>query len=116
GKHIPPFLILHVADHPDTTGQSQRLFRALREAEVPARIHPAEGKNHTTINDDLGTPSDKPTKALFEFLGAVSKGVEGTERNPCTPGVESVCYRAQGISHLRGKSVSVCSVENSACS
>jgi arylformamidase len=82
GKHIPPFLILHVADHPDTTGQSQRLFRALKEAEVPARIHPAEGKNHTTINDDLGTPSDKPTQALFEFLGAASKSVEGTERSP----------------------------------
>src|SRR5438045_639091 len=52
GKHIPPFLILHVADHPDTTGQSQRLFRALQEADVPARIYPAEGKNHKTINED----------------------------------------------------------------
>jgi acetyl esterase/lipase len=77
GKQIPPFLILHVADHPDTTGQSQRLFGALREAEVPARIHPAEGKNHTTINNDLGTPGDKPTQALFEFLGTVSKSAEG---------------------------------------
>jgi arylformamidase len=25
GKGIPPFLILHVADHPDTTAQAQRL-------------------------------------------------------------------------------------------
>jgi acetyl esterase/lipase len=82
GKNIPPFLILHVADHPDTTGQSQRLFKALGEAEVTARIHPAEGKNHTTINDDLGTPSDKPTQALFEFLGTVLKDPEGAERSP----------------------------------
>lgn len=79
GKPIPPFLILHVADHPDTTGQSQRLFRALREAEVLARIYPAEGKNHTTINDDLGTLGDKPTQALFEFLGTVLKSGAGTE-------------------------------------
>jgi arylformamidase len=73
GKHIPPFLILHVADDPVTTGQAQRLFRALQEADVPARIHPAQGKNHRTINEDLGTPGDKPTQALVEFLGAVSK-------------------------------------------
>src|SRR5262245_58017536 len=29
GKTIPPFLILHVADHPETKGQSQRLAKAL---------------------------------------------------------------------------------------
>jgi arylformamidase len=68
GKHIPPFLILHVADHPDTGGQSRRLFSALQEAGVPARIHAAEGKNHKTSNDDLGTPGDKPSRAVFDFL------------------------------------------------
>src|SRR6516165_2001885 len=68
GKHIPPFLILHVADHPDTKGQSQRLLQVLQEAGIPASTYAAEGKNHTTLNDDLGTPDDKPTQALFEFL------------------------------------------------
>jgi acetyl esterase/lipase len=72
-KHIPPFLILHVADHPDTRGQSQRLFQALQQAGVPAQIHPAEGKNHTTINNDLGLSEDKPTRALFAFLNQVLK-------------------------------------------
>jgi arylformamidase len=73
GKHIPPFLILHVADRPDTRGQSQRLFQVLQQAGVPAQIHPAEGKNHTTINNDLGVPGEKPTRALFAFLNEVLK-------------------------------------------
>jgi arylformamidase len=73
GKHIPPFLILHVADHPDTGGQSQRLLQVLQGAGIPAKTYAAEGKNHTTLNDDLGTPDDKPTKALFEFLDGVLK-------------------------------------------
>jgi len=74
GKDIPPFLILHVADHPETGGQSQRLATALKEAGVSAAAFPAGGKNHGTINSDLGKPGDVPTKALFEFLdGALKK-------------------------------------------
>jgi len=74
GKSIPPFIILHVADHPETKGQSQRLAKALEEAGVSAKAYPAEGKNHTTINSGLGTADDKPTKAMFEFLdGALKK-------------------------------------------
>ncbi len=73
GKNIPPFLILHVADHPETKGQSQRLVKALQEAGISAQAYPAEGKNHTTINADLGQPDDKPTQAMFEFLSTVLK-------------------------------------------
>ncbi len=71
GKSIPPFVILHVADHPETSAQSQRLAKALQEAGVSAKAFPAEGKNHTTINADLGMPDDEPTKAVFEFLEEV---------------------------------------------
>ena len=73
GKNIPPFLILHVADHPETKAQSQRLAKALQEAGVSAKAYPAEGKNHNTINADLGLPGDKPTQEMFEFLGKVLK-------------------------------------------
>jgi acetyl esterase/lipase len=73
GKHIPPFLILHVADHPDTSRQSRRLLQALQDGGVAAKAYSAEGKNHTTLNDDLGTPGDKPSRALFEFLGEILK-------------------------------------------
>lgn len=76
GKNIPPFLILHVADHPETKGQSERLAKALEEAGVKARAYPAEGKNHGTINSELGLPGDKPTGALYEFLEAVLKEQE----------------------------------------
>jgi arylformamidase len=73
GKDIPPFLVLHVADHPETRGQSQRLAKALQEAGVSAKAYPAEGKTHTSINSDLGKADDKPTQAVFEFLDGVRK-------------------------------------------
>ena len=73
GKDIPPVLILHVADHPETKLQSQRLAKALQEAGVPAKAYPAEGKTHETINADLGLPDDKPTGELFEFLDGLLK-------------------------------------------
>jgi acetyl esterase/lipase len=73
GKHIPPFLILHVADHRETRAQSQRLVKALQEAGVSAKAYPAEGTNHVKLNDDLGPPDDKATQALFEFLDGVLK-------------------------------------------
>ncbi len=72
-KNIPPVLILHVADHPETRLQSQRLVQALREAGISAKAFPAEGKTHGTINADLGKPGDEPTKAVFEFLDDVLK-------------------------------------------
>jgi len=73
GRDIPPFLILHVADHAETKGQSQRLSKALQEAEVSAKAFSAEGKTHDTINSDLGKTDDKPTQALMEFLDGVLK-------------------------------------------
>jgi uncharacterized protein (TIGR03067 family) len=72
GKAIPPFLILHVADRPDSRAQSQILAKVLRDAGVSATVLPGEGKTHGTINSDLGLPDDPPTKAVFEFLAAVT--------------------------------------------
>jgi len=73
GKGIPPFLILHVADRPDSTAQSKAFAKALVGAGVQAKVVPGEGKNHGTINRDLGLPDDEPTKAVFEFLDGVLK-------------------------------------------
>ena len=64
GKGIPPFLILHVAGHPETGLQSQRLARALNDAGIAARAFGAEGKDHDSLNDELGTPDDRATVAL----------------------------------------------------
>jgi len=68
-KGIPPFLILHVADHPDTTAQAQRLGAVLKDAGLPVTVFGAKETNHTKINADLGLPDDPVTKALFEFVG-----------------------------------------------
>ena len=73
GKSIPPFLILHVADRPETTSQSQRFAKALQAAGIPVIVVAAEGKTHGTINSELGLPDDKPTQALWEFLAGQSK-------------------------------------------
>jgi acetyl esterase/lipase len=73
GKGIPPFLILHVAEHPDTTAQAQRLAAALKGAGVPATVFGARETYHSKINDDLGLPDDPATKALFTFVAGALK-------------------------------------------
>jgi acetyl esterase/lipase len=73
GKGIPPFLILHVADHPDCTAQARRLAKVLKEADVPAQAFGAKDTNHTKLNDNLGTPGDPATKAVDEFVASVLK-------------------------------------------
>ena len=72
-KGIPPFLILHVAGRRDSKAQSDGLAARLREAGVEAKVVPAEGKTHATINRELGQPDDAPTKDVFEFLRAQCK-------------------------------------------
>lgn len=70
GEGIPPFLILHIAGHPDVTAQAQRLAAALKAAEVPVAVHAARESTHTKINAELGLPDDPTTKAVFDFLAA----------------------------------------------
>jgi acetyl esterase/lipase len=70
GKPIPPFLLLHVADHPEshTDMQAEILGEALREAGIPVRVLACPGKTHDTLNADLGLSGDGPTEAIFAFL------------------------------------------------
>jgi len=68
GKGIPPFLIVHVAEHPDTTAQAQRLANALKQADISVTVYGGRETTHNKINADLGLPDDPGTKALFEFL------------------------------------------------
>jgi acetyl esterase/lipase len=72
-KGIPPFLILHVAEHPDTSAQARRLGNVLKEAGVPVTVFGARETTHNKINADLGLPDDPSTKALLEFLGKTLK-------------------------------------------
>jgi arylformamidase len=72
-KGIPPFLIMHVAGHPDTSAQSQRLANVLKSAGIRVKVYGANESTHSRINDDIGSPDDPGTKALFEFVGEALK-------------------------------------------
>jgi arylformamidase len=68
GKSIPPFLILHVAGHPDVTAQAQRLGAVLTKAEIPVKVFSARESTHNKLNADLGVPDDPSTIELYKFL------------------------------------------------
>jgi acetyl esterase/lipase len=73
GKSIPPFLIVHVADHPDNSIQAKRLEAALKTAEIPVTIFGGKETNHSKINALIGTEGDLTTKALEDFLAKIPK-------------------------------------------
>lgn len=73
GKGIPPFLILYVSSHPDTSAQAFRLNAVLKEAGVASRAFGARDTNHSKLNNDLGLPDDPATTALREFVAQTVK-------------------------------------------
>src|SRR5439155_7131855 len=85
-KGIPPFLILHVAEHPDTTAQAQCFGNVLKDAGVPVTVFGAKETNHNKINADLGLPDDPATKALLEFLKA-AQGKAGQSKPPAVASI-----------------------------
>ena len=68
GKGIPPFLILHVTDHPDTSAQAVRLEQGLQQAGVAVRRFGARGTDHVKLNADLGLKDDPATQEVQAFL------------------------------------------------
>lgn len=68
GKGIPPFLILHVAGHPDVSAQAKRLGAVLQAAEVPTTVFGAKESTHNKLNNDLGVPDDPATIELYKFV------------------------------------------------
>lgn len=67
-KGIPPFLILHIAGHPDTTAQARRMGAVLEEAGVSVKIVAGRETTHASINDNLGAPGDPVTAEVFAFV------------------------------------------------
>lgn len=72
-KGIPPFLILHVAGHPDTSAQAFRLAAVLKENGIPVKTFAAKDTDHNKLNNDLGQPEDPATKVLYDFLAGAFK-------------------------------------------
>ncbi len=73
GKDIPPFFILHVAGHPDTTAQALRLANVLKDVGLPTTVFAGQETTHNKINADLGKADDPATKALYDFLDKALK-------------------------------------------
>lgn len=69
-KGIPPFLILHIAGHPDTGAQARRLAAVLDGAGISAKVVAGRETTHATINDNIGAANDPVTKELFAFVAA----------------------------------------------
>jgi acetyl esterase/lipase len=67
-KSIPPFLILHVAGHPDTTAQARRMAAVLEAAAIPVKVVAGRETTHASINDNLGAAGDPVTKELLAFV------------------------------------------------
>lgn len=67
-KGIPPFLILHVAGHPDVTAQAQRLAGLLQESEVRVTVISAKDTNHNQLNARLGDLDDPQTQEVSTHL------------------------------------------------
>lgn len=72
-KNIPPFLIMHVADHPDTSAQAQRLAGVLKGAGVAVKVFGTQESTHNKIKADLGVADDPGTKAMFAFVDEALK-------------------------------------------
>ena len=72
-KGIPPFLILHIAGHPDTGAQARRLAAVLEKAAISAKVVAGRETTHASINDNIGAPGDPVTKELFAFVAEALK-------------------------------------------
>ena len=70
-KGIPPFLILHIAGHPDTGAQARRLAAVLGAAGVPAKVVAGRETTHASINDNIGAVNDPVTAELLAFIAKV---------------------------------------------
>ena len=72
-KGIPPFLILHIAGHPDTGAQARRLAAVLQDAGISVKVVAAREATHASINDNIGAANDPVTKELFAFVAEALK-------------------------------------------
>ena len=78
---LPHFLIFHVASRDDSRRQSERLADAVRASGGQAAVVAAAGKNHGTINREIGLDGDPVTAIVMRVLTAIEDG-----EDPFTPG------------------------------
>ncbi len=62
GKGIPPFLILHVAGHPDVTAQARRLGDVLQRAEIAVTLFGARRQPTASLTLTSVCPTTRPRR------------------------------------------------------
>jgi arylformamidase len=76
GKHIPPFLLIHVANgtgiSAGTTDQARIFSGALRAAGVRTQVLPVDHVEHFGANERLGEPGDVITATVEGFLSSLA--------------------------------------------
>ena len=102
GKQIPPFLLLHVADHVDTTAQALRLRDVLRAAGLPAENFAAPATDHVKLDANLGLPDDPATKALFVNVALPAGLVAVTRQLSFVPTSDAVTVYACAVAPAIG--------------
>ncbi len=73
GKGIPPFLIIHMGRLKISSLPAQWMFETLQQAGVYAKVIYPRGKNHYTVNQDIGKSGDEATRQVFDFLSDYRK-------------------------------------------
>src|SRR4029079_15536911 len=58
GKGIPPFLIVHISENPDTGAHARRMAGALQDAGIPVKVVTGRETTHVGVNENLGAPDD----------------------------------------------------------
>ncbi|MFT5350629.1 MAG: arylformamidase [Gammaproteobacteria bacterium] len=82
GKHIPPFLLLHVAGGSNlgtnTAQQAISMASALQSMDIRADVVALDHVEHFGANERIGEPGDVTTRAVEQFL----LSLEGKKRTP----------------------------------
>ena len=82
GKHIPPFLLLHVAGGSslgtNTELQARAMASALQSVDLRAELVALDHVEHFGANERIGEPDDPATRAVEEFL----LSLPGKKRTP----------------------------------
>ena len=72
-KGIPPFLILHIAGHPDTGAQAGAWPPCSTQQESPSRSSPGVRPRTRASTTTIGAANDAVTKELFAFVADALK-------------------------------------------
>ena len=70
GPAAPPTLLVVADGNRAKLDQARRFAAKLETRDVGAELLEAPGKDHTSLNRDLGTPGDAVTARLIDFLDA----------------------------------------------